>query len=401
MHTSPAKLDPGLLSVVGEVDQRDAVSASELVRKREEGETITTIAIVAGARPNFMKIAPLIREFRRNEVFETKLIHTGQHYDNFMSEVFFEDLGMRTPDYSLGAGSGTHAEQTAAVMLAFERLCIEARPDLAMVVGDVNSTLACAIAARKLNIPIAHVEAGLRSRDWKMPEEVNRVLTDAVSDYLFTPSHDADDNLRREGVSEERIFRVGNIMIDSLVFALERAPTGKGESILANGVRDFGLVTLHRPSNVDDPHRLVSVIETLRGLDVPLVFPVHPRTRARIERQGLSQDALGKVRLVEPLGYFDFVGLMKEASFVVTDSGGIQEETTYLQIPCITLRDQTERPVTVELGSNELGTLDSLPHQVDRIRNGKWKAGAIPQLWDGKTATRVVGVLERGVQGLL
>ena len=352
------------------------------------------IFVVAGARPNFMKVAPLMAAFRDHEAFDVSLVHTGQHYDELMSDVFFSDLGLEPPDVSLGVGSGSHAEQTAGVLIGFENLCSKDAPDLIIVVGDVNGTLACALAARKLGIPVAHVEAGLRSRNWSMPEETNRILTDVISDYLFTPSPDADENLRREGIGSERIHWVGNVMIDSLVRALETLDSGR--PVPDVGVEGaFGLVTLHRPSNVDDLGRLGDVLGSLASLEVPLIFPVHPRTAKQIAQDLGPSDS---VRMIDPVGYYDFVGLMRKAALVVTDSGGIQEETTYLGIPCLTLRPQTERPITIEQGTNELATIDSLPEQVQRILDGDWKEGSVPDLWDGHAAERIVAVLSEGIE---
>ena len=352
------------------------------------------IFVVAGARPNFMKVAPLMAAFHDEGSFEVSLVHTGQHYDELMSDVFFSDLGLEPPDVSLGVGSGSHAEQTAAVLTGFEKLCLEEKPGLGIVVGDVNSTLACALAARKLGIAVAHVEAGLRSKNWDMPEETNRVLTDVISDYLFTPSADADDNLRREGIDAARIHLVGNVMIDSLVRALGTLDSGRPRpDIEVEGA--FGLLTLHRPSNVDDLQRFGEVLGSLAALDIPLVFPVHPRAAKQIAR---DLDPGPSLKLMDPLGYYDFIALMRESAFVVTDSGGIQEETTYLGIPCLTLRLQTERPTTIEQGTNELATLESLPEQVSAILSGSWKEGTVPELWDGHAAERIVAVLSQGIE---
>ena len=352
---------------------------------------------VVGARPNFMKMAPLVRCLREAGV-EQKLLHTGQHYDDNMSKVFFEDLRMPQPDIYLGVGSGSHAEQTARVMVEFEKVCLEEKPDLIVVVGDVNSTLACSVVGAKLWIAVAHVEAGLRSYDWRMPEEVNRVVTDRLSEILLTPSPDADENLRREGVAEGRIHRVGNIMIDSLVANLERAA---GSTVLADlGLEPggYGVLTLHRPSNVDDPATLRGLMEAIHDVskDLPVVFSCHPRTAARLD--GLDGYAAlkgrGDVRLLEPLGYLDFLHLYSKSRLVLTDSGGLQEETTYLQIPCLTIRENTERPITISEGTNRLAGTDP-----DRIRElarealGAAPSGRrVPDLWDGKTAPRILEV---------
>lgn len=356
--------------------------------------SVPTVSFVVGARPNFMKVAPVLAALRRSRALGFSLVHTGQHYDALMSDVFFTDLGMPEPDVSLGVGSGNHGQQTAQVLSRYEQVCLESRPDLVVVVGDVNSTLACALAARKLNIPVAHIEGGLRSNNWEMPEETNRILTDVISDYLFTPSPDADANLAREGIGPERIHRVGNVMIDSLVRALEALDDGR--STFDPGVGpDFGLVTLHRPSNVDDMRRFAELLDALGSLDVPLVFPVHPRTAKQIS-DDLSPAPL--LKMIDPLGYYDFVELMRRTAFVLTDSGGIQEETTYLGVPCLTLRPQTERPITITQGTNELATVESLPGQITRIMAGEWKQGAIPDLWDGNAATRIVEILARGIE---
>jgi UDP-N-acetylglucosamine 2-epimerase (non-hydrolysing) len=358
---------------------------------------LALVYLVAGARPNFMKIAPLWHAFQeRRDAFTVKLVHTGQHYDQNMSDVFFQDLGLPRPDLHLEVGSGTHAEQTAAVMVRFEEACRAERPDLVLVVGDVNSTMAVAITAKKLLIPVGHVEAGLRSRDWTMPEEVNRIVTDVICDHLFTPSPDADENLRNEGVAPERIHLVGNIMIDSLVRSLDRARPLEAWRRLEVPDRGYGLVTLHRPANVDDPTNLERMVDTIASLGVPLVFPVHPRTRKIMESVDLGDrfSRNGLVRLIDPVGYLDFLNLELHARFLLTDSGGIQEETTYLGIPCLTLRPNTERPITITEGTNELVTLDGLAAAVGRIVAGNWKRGRVPDLWDGRTAGRIVAALD-------
>lgn len=354
------------------------------------------ILLVAAARPNFMKIAPLWRVLAaRPEVFSPQLIHTGQHYDRNMSDVFFADLGLPHPHIHLGVGSGSHAEQTAGVMVKFEAVCRDERPACVVVVGDVNATMACTIAATKLGVPVAHVEAGLRSGDRTMPEEINRILTDSIADLLLTPSSDGDEHLRAEGVSPERIVRVGNIMIDSLVHARKRV--GDRRTCTAFGCEPgaYGLVTLHRPANVDDPRKLRLLLAGLEGLDYPLIFPVHPRTRKVMRAHGLDDLAGGDgcLHLCDPLGYDDFLSLTLDARFVLTDSGGIQEETTYLGIPCLTMRPNTERPVTVTEGTNELVTLETMSGNVRRILQGQWKTGRIPDLWDGKTAARIAAAL--------
>jgi len=357
------------------------------------------IFLIAAARPNFMKVAPLWRAMAKwPDSLHPMLIHTGQHYDKNMSDVFFEDLGLPAPDVHLGVGGGSHAEQTAGVMVKFERLCLTENPDLVLVVGDVNATMATSVTAAKLQIPVAHVEAGLRSRDMTMPEEINRLMTDAVADLLFTPSSDADENLRGEGVSETRIKLVGNIMIDSLVRSVAKARDLKAFGELGLEPGRYGVVTLHRPTNVDDPDNLTRIFDVLTAADLPLVLPVHPRTRSVMVEHDLgSRCGLvdSRLILVDPLGYYDFLNLVIHSRFTLTDSGGLQEETTYLDIPCLTLRPNTERPITITQGTNELATIDSLPAQISRILTGKWKKGKIPELWDGNTAPRIVeAVLE-------
>jgi UDP-N-acetylglucosamine 2-epimerase (non-hydrolysing) len=362
----------------------------------EEFSMPAKILLVAAARPNFMKIAPLWRVLSsRAEDFAPQLVHTGQHYDPNMSDVFFRDLGLPKPHAHLGIGSGSHAEQTAGVMLAFEKLLLAERPAAVVVVGDVNATMACSIAAVKLQVPVAHVEAGLRSRDRTMPEEINRILTDSIADLLLTPSPDGDENLCAEGVAAERIVCVGNIMIDSLVHALERARDRACYERFGLGAGQYGLVTLHRPANVDDPANLRRLFAGLQALDQPLIFPVHPRTRKVMEREGLAGlfAEQGPLRLTEPLGYDDFLNLTMHARLVITDSGGIQEETTYLRIPCLTLRPNTERPITVTEGTNELITLETMAARVAEIVGGRWKEGRVPALWDGRTAERIADVL--------
>jgi UDP-N-acetylglucosamine 2-epimerase (non-hydrolysing) len=357
---------------------------------------------IVGARPNFMKVAPVVEAMRRRPAeFEPLVVHTGQHYDERMSDAFFRDLGLPRPDFHLGVGSGSHARQTAAVMERFEPVVLEHRPDWVLVVGDVNSTLACALVCAKLLIPVAHVEAGLRSRDRSMPEEINRLLTDQLADLLLTPSTDADENLRREGVPDERIRLVGNVMIDSLFAQLGRAAASPVREELGVAGRDYAVVTLHRPSNVDEPRRLGRILSALRrlGEQLPVVFPAHPRTRKNMEEFGLGElvGEGGRVRVVEPLGYQDFLRLYSGARLVLTDSGGLQEETTALGIPCLTLRENTERPVTIELGTNRLVGTDP-----ERILSAAREAleesvhggpARVPPLWDGRTAERILDAL--------
>jgi UDP-N-acetylglucosamine 2-epimerase (non-hydrolysing) len=356
-------------------------------------------AVVVGARPNFMKVAPLMREFARRGGTETRLVHTGQHYDENMSKIFFEDLELPEPDIYLGAGSGSHAEQTARVMVEFEKIVLGDRPDLIIVVGDVNSTLACSIVGSKLWIPVAHVEAGLRSFDLAMPEEINRMVTDILARFCFTTCPEAEINLKREGVGEERIFFVGNIMIDSLLYYIDRAGGSEVLERLGLVEKDYILVTLHRPSNVDDPDELRELFAMLSRLAerMPVVFPIHPRTKKMLESADPPVALSDRLRLIDPVGYLDFIGMMKSAGIVVTDSGGIQEETTVLGIPCVTVRENTERPITIELGTNILAGTD--PARVEAAVTGILDRGigehSLPPLWDGKTAGRIADVLEK------
>ncbi len=358
-----------------------------------------TLLTIVGARPNFMKAAPIHHAFARAGR-DHAIIHTGQHYDAAMSKVFFEDLGLPEPAEYLGVGSGTHAAQTANVMLELEPVFDRRRPDLVLVVGDVNSTMAATLVAVKKRIPVAHVEAGLRSRDWDMPEEVNRVVTDTISDLLLTPSADADDNLAREGVDPKRIVRVGNVMIDSLLGFLPQARSQDTPARLGVPGPRFGVVTLHRPSNVDDPATLDRLLGVLIELSaaLPLVFPVHPRTHDRIEAFGLAPRLAAAPQLLTtgPLGYLDFLGLFSAAAMVITDSGGLQEETTALGIPCLTVRENTERPVTVSEGTNiVVGTdPDRIRSEASAILDGGGKAGRVPELWDGHTAERIVDAVD-------
>jgi UDP-N-acetylglucosamine 2-epimerase (non-hydrolysing) len=356
------------------------------------------ILLVAAARPNFMKVAPVWRALDALKRFRLTLVHTGQHYDDNMSKVFFDDLKLPRPDVHMGVGSGTHAEQTARVMLAFEPVMKDADPDLVVVVGDVNSTLACTLVAAKLDVPVAHVEAGLRSFDRTMPEEINRTVTDILCHVLFTTSPEARDNLLREGVAEEKIHFVGNVMIDSLRFYAAAAEKSKVLETLGLAKGGYGLVTLHRPTNVDDAFQLARLIDALTEVadECPLVFPVHPRTRHVMEREGIEFRG-GGLRLVDPIGYLDFLKLMTYSKVVLTDSGGIQEETTALGIPCLTIRDNTERPVTVTEGTNRLVGTDPAripPEARDVLRKGVGSA-KVPELWDGKAAPRIAQVVAR------
>jgi UDP-N-acetylglucosamine 2-epimerase (non-hydrolysing) len=347
---------------------------------------------VVGARPNFMKAAPLTRALAARPGVRQTLVHTGQHYDQNMSDVFFRELEIPEPDYNLAVGSGTHAEQTSQIMVRFEPVVVEQKPDWVLVYGDVNSTIAAALVCAKLQIRVAHVEAGLRSFDRGMPEEINRLLTDQLADLLFTPSSDGDQNLLREGVPQERIHFVGNVMIDTLVRLLPKA----AGALPAETPERYALVTLHRPSNVDDLSGLKELLDALTGLSATLhiIFPVHPRTRQKITELGFRHSE--NLHLWEPQSYLQFLALQQKAMIVITDSGGIQEETTFLGVPCLTLRDTTERPVTVTLGTNVIigRNMDLLRSTVKAVLNGDQKRGGIPPLWDGRAAERIVRALE-------
>jgi UDP-N-acetylglucosamine 2-epimerase (non-hydrolysing) len=356
------------------------------------------IVHVVGARPNFMKIAPVIDALRAYPAVTQRLVHTGQHYDHKMAHVFFEELGLPRPDRDLEVGSGTHAEQTGAVMVRFEAVVAEERPDMVVVVGDVNSTLAAALVAAKAGVPVAHVEAGLRSFDWTMPEEINRILTDRLSTILLAPSEDGAVNLRREGAADAAIFVVGNVMIDTLLAHRAAAPWPAVRTALGLEERRYAVLTLHRPANVDDPVRLRGLVDRLRHVaaHMPIVFPIHPRTARRFEEHGLGGDAAG-LRLIEPLGYREFLALMDHAACVLTDSGGIQEETTVLGVPCFTLRDNTERPVTIDEGTNTLVQADGrlLPEAFDEMLRTGGKRGRVPNLWDGRAGRRTAEILAK------
>ena len=356
---------------------------------------------VVGARPNFMKIAPVMDEMRRRAArLKPLLVHTGQHYDEAMSESFFADLALPRPDINLGVGSASHAEQTARIMVAFEQVLISERPDWVVVVGDVNSTMAATLVAAKTEVRVAHVEAGLRSRDRQMPEEINRLVTDTLADLLLTPSRDADENLRREGIAPHKIRFVGNVMIDTLFRSLERAQQATALSRFDLRPKGFATMTLHRPSNVDERARLAGILDAVAAIQerLPVIFPVHPRTRARLEEFALIERArrLPGLTLTEPLGYLDFLQLYSNSRLVLTDSGGIQEETTALGIPCLTLRHNTERPITVSEGTNRIvgndpevirrEAFDALDHPPPR--------GRVPELWDGHAAARIVDAIE-------
>jgi UDP-N-acetylglucosamine 2-epimerase (non-hydrolysing) len=356
------------------------------------------IDLIAGARPNFMKIAPIIDSIKKTNKngkdISFRLIHTGQHYDKNMSGNFFEELGIPDPDINLNAGGGTQAEQTAAIMIGYERLLCREKPDLCIVVGDVTSTMACAIAAQKLNVKVAHVEGGIRSGDWTMPEEINRMVTDSITNYFFTTSEIANENLIKSGVSRDRIFFVGNTMIDTLMSHRKnfRRPLLWDEFGLKRG--KYIVMTLHRPANVDEEGKLNDLIGEIiaNTQNIQIVFPVHPRTAKILNNSGISHERL---KLIDPLGYLEFNYLVENSLAVITDSGGITEETTVMGIPCITLRDNTERPETISLGTNELIGTDpkALKPALEKLFSGYWKKGSIPKLWDGKTSDRIVEIL--------
>ncbi|MFN4289415.1 MAG: non-hydrolyzing UDP-N-acetylglucosamine 2-epimerase [Permianibacter sp.] len=358
------------------------------------------IYLVAGARPNFMKIAPIVRAFKNSgKNLQFKIIHTGQHFDHEMSDVFFQELGIPMPDYHLGAGGGSHAEQTAKIMIAFEKVCLNERPDCVLVVGDVNSTLACSIVAKKMQIPVAHVEAGLRSGDINMPEEVNRLVTDSISDWFFVTEPSGVKHLALEGKSRDVIFEVGHVMIDNLLYqnsVLDKSDkTGFISEPIKKKLSRYGVVTLHRPSNVDDVEKLQKIVSALNKVSkvLPLVFPVHPRTRQMLER--LPIELSDSITLTKPLSYMDFLNLWKDAVVVMTDSGGLQEETTGLGVPCLTIRENTERPITVDEGTNILvGTdPDLIEREAMRAIESGGKRGVRPELWDGQSANRIVSKL--------
>ncbi len=355
---------------------------------------------IVGARPNFMKIAPIYAEMkRRNAEFLPLIVHTGQHYDAAMSDSFFVDLGMPKPDVHLNVGSGSHSVQTAKIMIAFEPVLLEHNPDWVLVVGDVNSTIACTLVASKLGIRVAHVEAGLRSGDRTMPEEINRILTDSISDLLLTPSPDGNENLKKEGIADEKVVLVGNVMIDSLLRNLKISESSIIREELNLTENEYAVLTLHRPSNVDDKETFSGLLEALLEISekLPIIFPAHPRTRGKIEEFGCTEKVKNSnIKLIEPLGYLDFMRLYSGARLVLTDSGGLQEETTALGIPCLTLRENTERPITIELGTNILvGTNpEKIKQNAFSILANKSKIDAkIPPLWDGKTAERICDAL--------
>ena len=357
------------------------------------------IHLIAAARPNFMKVAPLYHALAATVWAEPVLVHTGQHYDRNMSDAILVDLGIPNPDHHLGVGSGSHAEQTGGVMIAYEKLCGEDRPDCIIVCGDVNSTAACAMVGAKLWIKVVHLEAGLRSRNRYMPEEINRLVTDAIADVLWTPSADADENLLSEGVAKERIDLIGNIMIDSFEMMSEKIAASNAREDLGLEEGRYALVTLHRPSNVDEAQSLERIVDSLvtTSGQIPVVFVAHPRTLNGLERFGLKDKLANaaNVTLLEPQPYVRFMNLVTGSQLVITDSGGLQEETTYLGIPCLTLRENTERPITVELGTNRLVDAGSLSAALDEALSGGWQKGSVPPNWDGKTAERAVAALKR------
>ena len=359
------------------------------------------IISTVGARPNFMKVAPIHRAFQNYKDKITHLVcHTGQHYDEKMSKIFFEDLGLPQPDFYLGVGSGSHAEQTAKIMIEFEKILLTEIPDLIIVVGDVNSTIACSLVATKLNIKVAHIEAGLRSYDRSMPEEINRILTDSISDFLFVSEESGLKNLKKEGVEDNKVFYVGNVMIDSLIYNI---PVAESSCIMRKFNLEpskYILVTLHRPSNVDSEKFTQELLQLFNNLSKKrkIIFPVHPRTKKNFQKFGFKTED-DKIILTDPIGYTDFLSLTKNAELIITDSGGIQEESTYLGVQCITVRENTERPVTVDVGTNHLvGTdLKEIEDVALKILNGEKKRGKIPDLWDGKTAGRIVQILVRNL----
>lgn len=355
------------------------------------------IHLVAAARPNFMKVAPLWHALAAAPDFAPVLVHSGQHYDANMSDAILSDLGMPEPDHHLGVGSGSHAEQTGRVMIAYEAVANQDRPDWLIVVGDVNTTVACAMVATKTGFPVVHLEAGLRSRDRAMPEEINRLITDAIADVLWTPSPDADANLAAEGVESTRVTRVGNIMMDSFELVRPRIEAAGRAQALGLAPGGYGVVTLHRPSNVDDPAQLARLVDALVAVQarLPLVFPVHPRTAARLAEDGRSRLEAAGVRLVEPESYIGFMSLVAGAAAVITDSGGVQEETTYLGIPCLTLRENTERPITISEGTNRLVRAETLAAELEAALAMPLGERKRPDLWDGRTAERCVEDLRR------
>ena len=359
------------------------------------------VIVVAGARPNFIKISPLIKEISKDNNFNCLLCHTGQHFDHSMSEIFFKDLGIPPPDYNLGVSGGTHAQQSACIMLEFEKVLVKEQPDLIIVVGDVNSTMSCSLVASKLNIKVAHIEAGLRSKDSSMPEEINRIITDSISDYLFVSEKSGLENLSSEGISDSKVFFVGNIMIDSLIQNMEKINKSEISNTLNLSKNKYILATFHRPSNVDEKENLQKLISLLNRLSEhrDIIFPIHPRTKSNLDKFNLIIDICPRIKLINPIGYIDFQSLIKKAEFIITDSGGIQEETSFLSVPCLTMRDNTERPVTVSEGTNILvGTnISDAYNSASKIFEGDIKKGKIPELWDGRTSRRIINVLKNNL----
>jgi UDP-N-acetylglucosamine 2-epimerase (non-hydrolysing) len=357
------------------------------------------IDLIAAARPNFMKIAPLYHALSREPWCRPRIVHTGQHYDTNMSDAFFADLQMPKPDVHLNVGSGSHAEQTGRVMIEYGKTVLAARPSWIVVVGDVNSTLACALVGAKLLIPVAHLEAGLRSGDRTMPEEINRIATDAIADVLWTPSPDGDQHLAREGIAAQRVEFVGNIMLDSFELLAPKIRSAQLAARLGLEKQSYGVVTLHRPSNVDHRGHLETIVRKLLAIAarVPLVFPIHPRTRQRLSDFGLAAELqrCPSIRVTEPLSYIEFMSLVADCRFALTDSGGVQEETSYLGIPCLTLRENTERPITVTRGTNRLVKAETVDEEIDRVLRGPLRVQTDIPLWDGRTAQRVVANLKR------
>lgn len=358
------------------------------------------IICVVGARPNFMKVAPLQRVFDQHGSIQSKIVHTGQHYDERMSDIFFNQLELPKPDYYLGVGSGSHSVVTAKIMIAFEAIVLDEKPDLVIVVGDVNSTLACALVAKKMNVKLAHVEAGLRSGDRGMPEEINRILTDSISDFMFVTEQSGMVHLAKEGVAQEKVFFVGNVMIDSLCFYLEKASKLNILENLGIAPKAYVLMTMHRPSNVDAKQQLQAVVELIKKVSqrLTIILPLHPRTRNKLQQHDLleSLTQIENLKLLEPQGYLEFLHLMKHSALIITDSGGIQEESTFLKIPCLTIRDTTERPVTITLGTNELIpelNIKFINDRVEQLLENEQEESTIPPFWDGRSAERILNTI--------
>jgi len=357
------------------------------------------VICVAAARPNFIKIAPLLEELKKHKQFKPILVHTGQHYDYSMSGSFFKELNIPKPNYNLGVKAGLHGKQTGKTMIEFEKICLKEKPQLVIVVGDVNATIACALVATKLHIKVAHIEAGLRSFDRNMPEEINRILTDHISDYLFTSCEDGNKNLLKEGINKKKIFFVGNIMIDTLLKQQKKSKKSKILKKIKIKPKQYALLTLHRPANVDDKKRLKTLLQTFNLIQkkIKIIYPIHPRTKKQIKKFGFEKylKQMKNFIITPPLGYLDMIHLLNNAKFLKTDSGGAQEESTVLKIPCLTLRDNTERPVTVNIGTNVIvGTnKNKIIKEVNKILTGDGKSGKIPKYWDGKTAKRIINIL--------